>query len=99
MGAFISKQPNGKYCRFSTVVDTITNYNMTEEEYIELCKERAAQEAEKEAKRTLKHFTMDFSMVKESFFPNNMSVEEFNEILKEIGDTEPLKKEDYSEDE
>ena len=42
---------------------------------------------------------MDFSMVKESFFPNNMSVEEFNEILKEIGDTEPLKKEDYSEDE
>ncbi len=52
MGAFISKQPNGKYCRFSTVVDTITNYNMTEKEYIELCKERAAQEAEKEAKGT-----------------------------------------------
>ena len=99
MGAFISKQPNGKYCRFSTVVDTITNYNMTEEEYIELCKERAAQEAEKEAKDTLKHFTMDFSMVKERFFPNNMSVDKFNEILKEIGDTEQLKKEDYAEGE
>ena len=31
MGAFICKQPNGKYCRFSTVVDSITDYNMTEE--------------------------------------------------------------------
>ena len=29
MGAFISKQPNGLYCRFSTIVDTITHYNMT----------------------------------------------------------------------
>lgn len=41
MGAFIARQPNGLLCRFSTVVDCITDYNMTEEEYIEMCAEKA----------------------------------------------------------
>ena len=35
MGAFIARQPNGLLCRFSSVVDCVTDYNMTEEEYIE----------------------------------------------------------------
>ncbi|MCH1964395.1 hypothetical protein MCG45_16315 [Clostridium perfringens] len=30
----IAKQPNGLYCRYSSVVDTITHYNFTEEEYL-----------------------------------------------------------------
>ena len=34
MGAFISKQPNGLYCRFSSVVDCPTHWNMTKEDYI-----------------------------------------------------------------
>ena len=45
MGAFIAKQPNGLYCRYSEVVDNITHHNMTEEEYIELCADRARREA------------------------------------------------------
>lgn len=45
MGSFIAKQPNGLYCRYSGVVDNITHYNMTEEDYIELCVERAKEEA------------------------------------------------------
>ena len=45
MGAFIARQPNGLYCRYSEVVDNITHYNMTEEEYIELCADRARREA------------------------------------------------------
>lgn len=32
MGAVITKQPNGKYARFSSVVDTYTHYNMTKAE-------------------------------------------------------------------
>lgn len=36
MGAFICRQPNGLLCRFSTVVDCITHYNMTEDEYIKM---------------------------------------------------------------
>lgn len=49
MGAFIARQPNGLLCRWSSVVDNITHYNMTEEEYIEFC----AEEARKRARREL----------------------------------------------
>ena len=46
MGAFIAKQPNGLYCRYGEIVDNITHYNMTEEDYIafpdpELCQNGA----------------------------------------------------------
>ena len=45
MGAFIARQPNGLLCRFSTIVDCITHYNMTEEEYIEMEAEKSREEA------------------------------------------------------
>lgn len=32
MGAFIARQPNGLLCRYSTIVDSVTHINMTEEE-------------------------------------------------------------------
>ncbi|MDC4245664.1 hypothetical protein [Clostridium perfringens] len=34
MAGIIAKQPNGLYCRYSSIVDTITHYNFTEEEYL-----------------------------------------------------------------
>lgn len=34
MAGMIAKQPNGLYCRYSSVVDTITHYNFTREEYL-----------------------------------------------------------------
>ena len=33
--SFISRQKNGLLCRFSTVIDTVSDYNMTDEEYID----------------------------------------------------------------
>lgn len=45
MGAFIVKQPNGRYMRFSSTVDCPTHWNMTEEDYIKVCEERAREEA------------------------------------------------------
>ena len=84
MGAFISKQPNGKYCRFSTIVDTVTHHNMTEEEYIELCVERA----KKEARDVLANHTRPFEWVINYFYPNNITIEEFAKILKEMGASE-----------
>lgn len=45
MGAFIARQPNGLLCRWSSIVDNLTHYNMTEEDYIEYCVERAREEA------------------------------------------------------
>jgi len=80
MAGFISRQPNGLLCRFSSVVDTITHYNMTEEEYIEMRAERAREEA----KEVLQMHMKPFSWVKDYFAPNNMSTEEFNKILEEM---------------
>lgn len=84
MGVFISKQPNGKYCRFSTIVDTVTDYNMTEEEYIEMCAERAREEA----RDVLANRTKPFEWVINYFLPNNDTIEEFVKILKDMGASE-----------
>lgn len=83
MGAFIAKQPNGLLCRFSSVVDCVTHYNMTEDDYVEMCAERARKEARFNLEKD-KHFLRPFSMVKESFLPNNMTEEEFEDICLEM---------------
>lgn len=86
MGAFIAKQPNSLYCRFSTVIDTITDYNMTEEDYIKLCQARFGEKyGIKEAMDVLENHLRPFSDVLESFVPNNESIENFKMRLKEMG--------------
>lgn len=85
MGAFISKQPNGLYCRFSTIVDTITHYNMTESDYIEFCIGRYGEKGRADAEYILKNNIVPFEEVLKSFIPNNETVKEFNNILKEMG--------------
>lgn len=80
MGAFIARQPNGLLCRFSSVVDCVTDYNMTEEEYIEMC----AEKARKEARDVLDHYMQPFELVGKRFHPNNMTVEEHKRIVKEM---------------
>lgn len=84
MGAFIVKQPNGKYARFSTIIDCITDYNMTEKDYINLCVERAREEA----KDILENHIRPFDCIFDYFCPNNLSYSEFIEQLKEMGATE-----------
>lgn len=86
MGAFIVKQPNGLYCRFSTVVDTVTHWNMTEEDYLNY----RAEKAREDAKFDLENLTYTMEDVKDYFCPGNDSIEEFEEILKQMGDEEGL---------
>lgn len=81
MGAFIVRQPNGLLCRFSTVVDTVTHYNMTEEDYIEMCAEKAREEA----RDVINNYLKPFELVKDYFRPYNMTEQEFEEILNEMG--------------
>lgn len=80
MGAFVARQPNGLLCRFSSVVDCITDYNMTEEEYIEMC----AEKARKEARDVLDNYMQPFELVDKYFYPNNMTVEEHKRIMEEM---------------
>lgn len=89
MGSFIAKQPNGLYCRFSTVVDTVTHYNMTFDDYvndIQISKYgRNKQEAEREAKDTIEHHLKPFHEVINRFVPNNQTKVEFNQLLEKMG--------------
>lgn len=80
MAGFIARQPNGLICRHSTVLDCVTDYNMTEEDYINLCKEKA----EAEARDVLANHMRDFSWVADRFIPNNMTNEEFLRVLQEM---------------
>lgn len=80
MASFICRQPNGLLCRFSTVVDTVTDYNMTDEEYIQMKMEQA----KKEAEDILKNHLRPFKEIDEHFVPNNMSKEEFERIKVEM---------------
>lgn len=72
MGSFIAQQPNGLYCRFSTIVGTVTHYNMTKDDYIEVCKDRLGKKrGEEEANDILKNYLHPFNDVLERFIPNN----------------------------
>ena len=95
MGTFIAKQPNGLYCRFSTVVDTITHADMTDEEYIEMC----AEEAREKAREILKRGVKPFEWVIDNFRPYNCTVKQFNEYLKEVGSDVQLDPKDYDYEE
>ena len=79
MGAFISKQPNGLYCRFSSIVDCPTDWNMTRDDYIKMCVSKAIIEAND----ILDNNLFPFSKVINNFYPNNMTKKEFNKFLKE----------------
>lgn len=91
MGTFIARQPNGLLCRFSTKVDTFTHINMTEDEYIELC----AEKARRKAREVLNNDIKPWGLVKEFFEPSNNTVEEFNKLLIAAGDTEQLDPKNY----
>lgn len=80
MGAFIALQPNGKYCRFSTITDCPTHWDMTREEYIKLCVEKAKAEAED----VLANYVLPFEKVIEEFRPRNMTKKEFKKFLHDV---------------
>ena len=91
MAGFIAKQPNGLYCRYSSVVDNITHYNMTEEDYIEFCVERAKEEA-----REILEHAVPFDRVVSALYPDTKrDLRGMNKILKECGSQVLLKEEDY----
>ena len=79
MGAFIFKQPNGLYGRFSTVVDCPTHYNCTKEELIE---EYVRQYKEDLDYRFSHGDLTEYDEMKTYFLPNNMTDEEWEELQK-----------------
>lgn len=80
MGSFITRQPNGLICRYSSIVDCPTNWNMTDGEYIAYCMEKARDEARKEIESQMQ----PFDRVKRDFAPYNMTKKRFKEVLKQM---------------
>lgn len=77
---FIARQPNGLLCRHSSIVDCITDYNLTDEDYVAMCMEKA----KAEAYDVLKNHIRPFSDVEKCFVENNMSRQRFEELLMEM---------------
>lgn len=89
MGWITAKQPNGKICILSTVVDGIIYDNLTEEEYVRVCIERAAEKAKAEAESDLEwlKYNGNFEQIKDGFYPDDEAgIKRIREWLKEVGD-------------
>lgn len=81
MAGFILKKPFRLYCRFSTVTDCPTAWNMTREDYINM----KMQEAKEDAEDVLDNYLKPFDIVMDMYYPNNMTKEEFDKFFEETG--------------
>jgi len=79
--AFIVKQPNGLYMRFTSVGSCPSDYNMTRKMYIKICKETA----EIEANDILDNHLKPFENAIKQFNTDCMTQKEFDRIIKEAG--------------
>ena len=78
---FIAKQPNGLFCFFDDIDDQPKKWNISKEEYVDMC----IKNAKKSALETLKN-AEDFRRVYESFVADDkMTEDDFNNFLKETG--------------
>ena len=76
---FLVKQPNGRYCVFSTIMNCPIYVNLTREDYINLCKTRAEKEAEialQQVDEQPQEYNK-FENIGTYFTPENMSINEF----------------------
>ena len=99
MGAYYAKQPNGLYCRFSTVVDSVTDWNITKEQAINM---QLGYLDVTPAEQKIREDMFDkrlkpFKTIKKDFTAANDTIEEFQDLLKEMGDTEGLSEEKIKE--
>ena len=84
MGRFLVKQPNGRYCLFSTIVDCPTYVNLTEEDYIQIYLRKAESDVKEYLQQLKEHpeLSPSFEEMDKYFYPNNMSISEYNEYKK-----------------
>lgn len=79
MSAFIARQPNGLYCRFSTVLDCPTHWNITREQYLNNI--TGSVPYREYGEDVLKNHVVPFFKILEDFQPRNMAEEEFKKIV------------------
>jgi hypothetical protein len=82
MSKILVLQPNGNYSEYDTKERGFAYKNITKEDYIEICKNRAVQEAEKEVSMASMN---NFSSIVHDFFPIRQTIESFVAELKDLG--------------
>jgi hypothetical protein len=83
MSKILLKQPkDGKYVEYDTDKYTFINKNMSVDDYINISKSRAEQQADKEMSNAS---TRNFSSILNEFFPFHQTVESFVAELQEFG--------------
>lgn len=96
MAGFIAKQPNGLYCRFSSIIDTVTDWDMTFDDYVKLIIKRNSENdypdniqklnAINEANEIINgDYLKPFEYVLENFNPINQSIEDFKKWCLSVG--------------
>lgn len=102
MASYWAQQPNGLYCRWSTCVDALTDWNRDLEQAINMSLgylpnipsvPAPSQELLDQRRNTFITRLKPFSRIKEDFYPCTHTLEEFQEILKEMGDKTGLSEE------
>lgn len=86
MGLQIIKQPNNKYCIFSSIVDTITHYNMSEQDIINDWVEDANKEIELKVKEIISKLNAD----EKPYFQFTKTFEEMLKCIEQVHGAEEV---------
>ncbi|MFK3936605.1 hypothetical protein ACI2JA_03695 [Alkalihalobacillus sp. NPDC078783] len=84
MAGMICKQPNGLYCRYSSIIECISDYNMTKEDY--LSNVTGSVISREDAEDTLNNHLKPYEDAIRRTTDLNMSEDEFNKIQKEMSE-------------
>lgn len=82
MSAFWAKQPNGKYCRFSTVIDCITDYDCTKKDMLKIIIQKTKEKFERDFEQGC--YSYPFDNVIERFMTCNMPIDKMDKICRQI---------------
>lgn len=84
----IIKQPNGKFCIFSSIVDNVTWYHMAEQDIINAWVEESKKDIEEQVKKIIS----DLNEGKKPYYQGTMNYEEMIETIKDIHGSKEVKK-------
>jgi alpha-glucosidase (family GH31 glycosyl hydrolase) len=86
MGQQIIKQPNGKYCLFSSVIDNVTHYDMTKEEIVKVW----TQEAKIGFEKKVNDIASKLDKGEKPYFQFTLSYEEMLQKILEVHNADEM---------
>ena len=86
MGNQIIKQPNGKYCIFSSIIDSVIYYDMTPEEIIDM----RVEESRKEITKAVNKIVRNLNKGRRPYYEFTKTYEEMMEWIKEVHGEKPV---------